>query len=90
MRMVINVGQVGNLPPIANRHAGGAYSLLLGFAVLALVLVDELESLVFVSEDFAGVPLSDFVVDSDAPFPESVVLLPSDSPFLAPFPPPFG
>ena len=64
-----------------------AYSLLLGFVVLVLV-VDELESLVLVSDDL--VALSDFVVESDALFPESAVLLPSDSPFLAPFPPPFG
>jgi hypothetical protein len=49
--------------------------------VLVLVL-DELESLVFVSDDFAG--LSDFVVVSEALFAESDVLLPSVSGFLAP------
>ena len=48
----------------------------------------ELESLLFVSEDFVGlsdfVELSDFVVESDVLLEESDVLVPSESGFLAP------
>jgi hypothetical protein len=70
---------------VCNHHNNrylAIYSVLVGFVV---VVLDELESLVFVSDDF--VALSDFVVVSDPPFPESPVLLPSDSAFFAPFPP---